>query len=60
MEEVVWGVMYAMGLLLTGTGYVIYYIMRTSYIEMSDETDSSSTITNIPTPSQCSGVSFLF
>ena len=51
MEEVAWGVMYAMGLLLTGTGYVIYYIMRTSYIEMSDETDSSSTITNIPTPS---------
>ena len=51
MEEVVWGVMYAMGLLLTGTGWVIYYKMRTSYIEMSDETDASSTITNIPTPS---------
>jgi hypothetical protein len=42
MEEIVWGVMYAMGLLLTVTGWVIYYIMRTSYIEMSDENPSSS------------------
>ena len=36
--DVVWGVMYMMAALLTGTGYVIYYIMRTAYIEMrSDE-----------------------
>ena len=32
-------------------GGVIYYIMRTAYIEMSDETNSSSTIINIPTQS---------
>jgi glycopeptide antibiotics resistance protein len=49
MEEIVWGVMYAMGLLLTGTGWVIYYIMRTSYIEMSDDKINSSDISaNIP------------
>tara|TARA_B100000029_G_scaffold169823_1_gene166087 strand:- start:414 stop:572 length:159 start_codon:yes stop_codon:yes gene_type:complete len=49
MEEVVWGVMYAMGLLLTGTGWVIYYIMRTSYIEMSDDkVISSDTSTDLP------------
>ena len=49
MEEVVWGVMYAMGLLLTGTGWVIYYIMRTSYIEMSDDkVISSDNSTNLP------------
>ena len=49
MEEIVWGVMYAMGLLLTGTGWVIYYIMRTSYIEMSDDTiNSSDTSVNLP------------
>ena len=44
MEEIVWGVMYAMGLLLTGTGWVIYYIMRTAYIEISDENPSSSSL----------------
>ena len=49
MEEIVWGVMYAMGLLLTGSGWVIYYIMRTSYIEMSDDTiNSSDTSVNLP------------
>jgi hypothetical protein len=42
MEEVVWSVMYAMGLLLAGTGFVIVYIMKTAYIEMSDENPSSS------------------
>ena len=48
MEEVVWGVMYAMGLLLTGTGWVIYYIMRTAYIEISDvQTNSSNSSVNI-------------
>ena len=49
MEEVVWGVMYAMGLLLTGTGWGIYYIMRTSYIEMSDDkVISSDNSINLP------------
>ena len=49
MEEIVWGVMYAMGLLLTGTVWVIYYIMRTSYIEMSDDkVISSDNSTNLP------------
>ena len=42
MEEIVWGVMYAMGLLLAGTGFVIVYIMKTAYIEISDENLSSS------------------
>ena len=42
MEEIVWGVMYAMGLLLAGTGFVIVYIMKTAYIEISDENFSSS------------------
>ena len=52
MEEVVWGVLYAMGLLLTGTGWVIYYIMRTAYIEISDENPSSSSL-----PSSASTIS---
>ena len=34
--EVVWGVMYMMAVLLTGTGWVIYYIMRRAYMEMRD------------------------
>ena len=42
MEEIVWSVMYAMGLLLAGTGFVIVYIMKTAYIEISDENFSSS------------------
>ena len=33
MTGVVWSVMYMMALLLTGTGWVIYYIMRLAYIE---------------------------
>ena len=36
MTDVVWSVMYMMALLLTGTGWVIYYIMRMAYIEMRD------------------------
>ena len=49
MEEIVWGVMYAMGLLLAGTGFVIVYIMKTAYIEMSDDTiNSSDTSVNLP------------
>ena len=44
MEEIVWGVMYAMGLLLAGTGFVIVYIMKTAYSEMSDENPSSSSL----------------
>ena len=44
MEEVVWSVMYAMGLLLAGTGFVIVYIMKTAYIEISDENPSSSSL----------------
>ena len=51
MEEIVWSVMYSLGLLLAGTGFVTVYIMKTAYIEMSDETNSSSTIINIPTQS---------
>ena len=35
--DVVWGVMYMMAALLTGTGWVIYYIMRTAYIEMRND-----------------------
>ena len=42
MEEIVWSVMYSLGLLLAGTGFVIVYIMKTAYIEMSDENPSSS------------------
>ncbi len=33
MQDVVWGVMWMMAVLLTGTGWVIYYIMRLAYIE---------------------------
>ena len=33
--EVVWSVIYAIGLLLAGVGFVIYWIMHTAYIEMS-------------------------
>ena len=36
MADVVWGVMWMMAALLTGTGWVIYYIMRMAYIEMRD------------------------
>ncbi len=35
--EVVWGVIYLLGAGLTGTGYVIYYIMRMAYLEMKDD-----------------------
>ena len=42
MEEAVWGVIYFLLAGLTGTGYVIYYIMRTAYIEMSDDQINSS------------------
>ena len=34
--EVVWGVIYLLGAGLTGTGYVIYYIMRMAYLEMNE------------------------
>ncbi len=44
MEEVVWSVLYAMGLLLAGTGLVIVYIMKTAYIEISDENPSGSSL----------------
>ena len=36
MEEVVWGVVYFITAALAGTSGVIYYILRTAYIEMSD------------------------
>ena len=46
--DVVWGVMYMMAALLTGTGYVIYYIMRTAYIEMRDDgTESRNEDSNL-------------
>ncbi len=32
-SDVVWSVIYMVALLLTGTGWVIYYIMRLAYIE---------------------------
>ena len=35
--EVVWSVIYLLAAGLTGTRYVIYYIMRTAYIEMRDD-----------------------
>ena len=44
MEEAVWGVIYFLLAGLTGTGYVIYYIMKTAYIEISDENPSSSSL----------------
>ena len=37
MEEIVWSVMYDMGLILAGTGFVIVYIMKTAYIEVSED-----------------------
>ena len=46
--DVVWGVMYMMAALLTGTGYIIYYIMRTAYIEMRDDgTESRNEDSNL-------------
>ena len=51
MDQGVWGVMYAMGLLLTGTGYVLYYIMRIAYREMNEETDSVNSIVDTSTSS---------
>ena len=37
-----------MAALLTGTGYVIYYIMRTAYIEMRDDgTESRNEDSNL-------------
>ena len=39
MEElpsVVWSVIYFMLVGLTGTGYAVYYILRTAYLEMRD------------------------
>mgnify|MGYP003126397540 CR=1 FL=1 len=36
IPEVVWSVIYMIGIGLVGTGYGIYYIMRTAYIEMHD------------------------
>ena len=40
--DVVWGVMYMMAVLLTGTGWIIYYILRMAYIETRD---GESTVT---------------
>jgi len=40
MEElpsVVWSVIYFCLIGLTGTGYAVYYILRTAYLEMRDE-----------------------
>ncbi len=37
MEESVWSVIYFIMAGLTGTGYFIYYIMRTAYREMRDD-----------------------
>ena len=36
MADVVWGVMWMMAALLTGTGWIIYYILRLAYIETRD------------------------
>ena len=38
MPQVVWGVMWMMAILLTGTCWVIYYIMKLAYDEMHEET----------------------
>ena len=35
--EVVWGVIYLLGVGLTGTGYAIYYILRMAYLEMRED-----------------------
>ena len=34
--EVVWGVIYLLGVGLSGTGWVIYYILRMAYLEMNN------------------------
>ena len=50
--DVVWGVMWMMAVLLTGTGWVIYYIMRMAYIEMRDgETTVTYPVIGTVTPS---------
>ena len=36
MPQVVWGVMWMMAILLTGTCWVIYYIMKLAYDEMQE------------------------
>ena len=36
MPQVVWGVMWMMAILLTGTCWVIYYIMKLAYDEMHE------------------------
>ena len=36
--DIVWGVMYMMAALLTGTGWIIYYILKPAYDEMHEET----------------------
>jgi hypothetical protein len=36
--DIVWGVMYMMAALLTGTGWIIYYILKLAYDEMHEET----------------------
>jgi len=37
VPSVVWSVIYFMLVGLTGTGYAVYYILRTAYLEMRDE-----------------------
>ena len=42
--EVVWGVMYAMGILMGGVSWVLYYIMRMAYLEQHETTISDTSI----------------
>ena len=50
MQEVVQSVNIMVGILLGGVSWSIYYIMRIAYLEMNDETDTTSLIdTSSPT-----------
>jgi len=37
MDNFIWSVFYILSAGLIGTGYVIYYILRTAYIEISED-----------------------
>ena len=50
--DVVWGVIYLLAAGLTGTGWAIYYIMRTAYIEMRDNESSPVDVPSDTTPSE--------
>ncbi len=52
--EVVWGVMYMMAALLTGTGWVIYYILKLAYDEMHESivVDDSPVVSTVTSESE--------